>query len=93
MFIEHILSTRGTPKLGVTGVRRSRKRYRWICVGRQQADNEEESECWETDKNITMRWHRRVGIDIIPEYRASRTRPGVMVNLVKLIVVLGPDMC
>lgn len=28
-------------------------------------------------------------MDIIPEFRASRTRPGVMVNLVKLTVLLG----
>lgn len=61
-------------------------------MGRQQADNEEEPGCWEADKNVTMRRHRDVGMDIILEYRASRTRPGVMVNLVKLIVLLGPDI-
>lgn len=70
----------------------SRKRYRWSCVGRQQADNEEETGAGEADKNVRMQCHRDVGVDIILEYRASRTRPGVMVNLVKLPVLLGPDI-
>lgn len=73
-------------------MRMSKKRYRWICVGNQQANNEEEAGCWKADKNVTMQHHWDLCMDIILECRASRTRPDVMVNLVKLIVLLSPNI-